>query len=112
MVAAIFEIDGWAGCERHFFKGETAAEVLTRLNYVQDLRCLARMSWGGGLTEEEGDAISYLWKLLDKQQQGTLTAEDLIPLDIHLGIGSLKCLGAGEGEKAVEKLREEYLQLS
>lgn len=112
MVAAIFELVGWVGCERYFLEGETAAEVLTQLNWRQDLRCLARMGWVQELTPEGSAAIDHLWKVLDKQREGTLTVEDLSALDIELSIGTLKCLGAAEGTQAIARLKRKYEGLS
>lgn len=112
MTAAIFELVGWVGCERYYFEGETAADVLTQLNWKQDLRCLARMGWVQELTPEGRAAIDHLWKALDKQREGTLTAEDLGELDIELSIGTLKCLGAAEGNQAVARLKRKYESLS
>lgn len=112
MTAAIFELVGWVGCERYFFQGETAAEVLTQLNRVQDLRCLARMGWVQELSAEGSAAIDHLWTMLDKQMDGTLTVQDLSALNIELSIGTLKCLGAAEGKQAVARLKRKYEGLS
>ena len=88
MYKAEFSINGWAGVETHTVCGENASELLADIATYQDLDCLVRM--GQGHETGEGKAgLKKLTAILRKDENGTLTIEDLSGLSIKLSVGTI-----------------------
>ena len=105
MKAALFEMESWLGNEQYIFEGDTASEMLSKFENVQDLGCLARMGRRQEHSAEGKKAIDDLEVLLDKHYAGVLTDDDLLSLDIKISIGAIKCSAIVEGEDAIADLR-------
>lgn len=104
MVAALFEIRGWAGLDKYLFTGQSAASILTKLNQVQDLGCLMQMGamYGDPLATA---ATPKLEEILEKSETGDLTLQDFDGLSIILSVGGLRCVATAEGQEAVDALK-------
>ena len=107
MYAAIFELSSWMGTINYFFTGETAGELLSRLEEVQDLNCLVRM----GRTEEgkRGQAqLDRIDAILSKRCDGELTLTDLKNFSFKLSVLSCRCLGTAEDAESIAALKAKY----
>lgn len=108
MVAAAFEISGWAGSQVHVFEGDSAYDLLSQLQRIQDMNCLVRM--GSMMEDAKGKKeLKKLEKVLKKYQNDTLTMEDLAGFNVILSVGSFICLEVAEGEEEIQMLKEKYL---
>ena len=105
MYAALFELTSWRGTEKHVFEGVCAAELLAKLEEVQDLGCLIRMGRTMEHSAEGKKALKKLEALCDKAWFGSFTVEDLLTLDVHLEVGTIKCIAVVEGEDAIAQLK-------
>lgn len=107
MFAALFEMTSWMGCQQYIFAGNTASDLLSEFERVQDLGCLVRM--GRGQESKKGQKeLDKLEAILEKYYDGSLTADDLLTLDIAISLGTIKCVCIEEGGDAVEKLKAQY----
>ena len=107
MYAALFEMDSWMGLEQRIISGSSAADLLYGFEEVQHLGCLVRM----GRSEEGPEGQKMLDKLeeiLNLRDNGDLTNEDLLTLDIKISLGTIKCVEIAEGDDADEQLKEKY----
>ena len=103
MNAALFEFDGWLGHQKYIFKGETAADILRKVELIQDLSCLVMM--GRFYESKEGQKqVDLLENLMEKYYNGTVTMQDLQPFTIKLSVGAAKCSAVADSDEAVEKL--------
>ena len=108
MKAALFEMESWLGNEEYIFEGDSASEMLSKFENVQDLGCLVRMGRREERSAAGKKAINDLEALLDKHYAGELTDADLLSLDIKISIGAIKCLAIVEGEDAIADLRSAH----
>ena len=107
MYVALFEMSSWMGPEQHIVRGSSAAELLYEFEEIQHLGCLVRM----GRSEEGAEGQKMLDKLeeiLNKRDNGDLTNEDLLTLDIKISLGTIKCVEIAEGDNAAEQLKAKY----
>ena len=104
MVAALFEIRGWAGLNKYLFTGRTALSLYSKLDRVQDLGCLAEMGWSVEDTIGK-KGITKLKEIIDKAHSSELKLKDFEGLAVSLSIGSIKCVATAEGEEAIDKLK-------
>ena len=107
MYAAVFEMTGWMGKQQYIFRGDSASDLLSKFERVQDLGCLVRM----GRFQENKKGQKELDKLeavLDKYYDGSLEPDDLLELDISISLGTIKCACVEEGDDAVDKLKAQY----
>ena len=108
MFAALFEMESWLGIEQYIFEGNTASEMLSQFENIQDLGCLVRMGMRKERSSAGKSAIKALEDLLDKHYSGSLTNNDLLELDVKISIGAIKCVTIVEGSGSIAQLREEY----
>lgn len=108
MFAALFEMESWLGTEQYIFEGDTASEMLSRFENVQDLGCLVRMGQHEERSSAGKRAIKALEDLLDKHYSGSLTNKDLLELDVKISIGAIKCVTIVEGNEAIAQLRKDH----
>ena len=108
MFAALFEIESWLGTEQYIIEGDTASEMLSRFENVQDLECLVRMGQNEERSSAGKKAIKALEYLLDKHYSGSLTYKDLLELDVKISIGAIKCIAIVEGKEAIAQLRKAH----
>ena len=108
MFAALFEMESWLGTEQYIFEGDTASEMLSRFENVQDLGCLVRMGQHEERSSAGKRAIQALEDLLDKHYSGSLTNKDLLELDVKISIGAIKCVTIVEGNEAIAQLRKDH----
>ena len=108
MFAALFEMESWLGTEQYIFEGDSASEMLSKFEAIQDLGCLVRMGRREERSATGKQSINDLEALLDKHYSGTLTNNDLLGLDIKISIGSIKCVAILDGDDAADKLKVEY----
>lgn len=107
MFAALFEMTSWMGCQQYIFKGNTASNLLSEFERVQDLGCLVRM--GRSQENKKGQKeLDKLEAILEKYYDGSLTTDDLLTLDIAISLGTIKCVCIEEGDDAAEKLKKQY----
>lgn len=101
MYAAKIEL-GWAN---KWFKGETAIEIMRKVEDYQDFGCLIRMS---RMYEDKNGQkeIDKLETFINKYYDDELTIEDIKSLDIHLSIGNFKCHRIAIGEEEVQKISD------
>lgn len=100
MYGAKIEI-GWIN---KCFEGNTAAEIMRKVEDYQDFDCLLRM---GRMQEDSAEQkeLDKLEAFLDKYYDGTLEMSDVQNLDIRLSIGDFICHGIAEGEEEIDKLK-------
>ena len=108
MFAALFEMESWLGTEQYIFEGDTASEMLSRFENVQDLGCLVRMGQHEERSSAGKRAIKALEDLLDKHYSGSLANKDLLELDVKISIGAIKCVTIVEGNEAIAQLRKDH----
>lgn len=107
MYAALFEMTSWMGCQQYIFDGGSVSALLSKFERVQDLSCLVQM--GRSQESQKGQKeLDKLETILDKYYDGSLTADDLLTLDIGISLGTIKCVCIEEGDDAVDKLRAQY----
>ena len=107
MYAALFETKSWMGEKKHIVKGKDVAGLIDDFEEVQSLGCLVRM--GRGQEGPEGQKqLNKLEDILDKRDNGTITVEELLELDIDLSVGKIKCSVVIEGDDAIEQLKAQY----
>ena len=107
MFAALFEMTSWMGCQQYIFEGNTASDLLSKFERVQDLGCLVQM----GRSHENKNGQKELDKLeaiLDKYYDGSLTPEELLTLDVSISLGAIKCVCIEEGATAADTLKAQY----
>ena len=83
---ATFQI-GWMSVDA---EGNTPEELISEVERVQDLQCLAQMAAMMG-TKKDQKEIGKLNYFLDKYYNDKLTVDDIRSLDVNLSVGSLKC---------------------
>lgn len=107
MYAAVFELSSWVGTEQDIVCGSSAVDLLYEYEKIQRLGCLVYM----GRSEEGAKGQKMLDKLeeiLKKRDNGDLTIEELLTLDIKISIGAIKCVEIAEGDDAAEQLKAKY----
>ena len=107
MYVALFEMSSWMGLEQHIVCGNSASDLLYEFEEIQHLGCLVRM----GRCEEDAEGQKMLDKLeeiLNKRDNGDLTNEDLLTLDIKISLGTIKCVEIVKGAKSVQQLKDKY----
>ena len=95
------------GPSQHIVKGDNASDLLNEFEEIQSLSCLVKM----GRSRERGEGqkmIDILEDLLSKRDNGDLTNEDLLTLDIKISLGTIKCVEIVEGADAAEQLKAKY----
>lgn len=107
MYAALFEMASWMGCYQYILEGNSASDLLSEFEQVQDLGCLIRM--GRSQESKKGQKeLDKLEAILNKYYDGSLTADDLLTIDIAISLGTIKCVCIEEGDDAVETLKAQY----
>lgn len=107
MFASLFEMTSWMGCQQYIFTGNSASDLLSAFEQVQDLGCLVRM--GRSQEKKKGqEELEKLEAVLNKYYDGSLTPDDLLTLDISISIGTIKCVCIEEGDDGVEKLKAQF----
>ena len=69
MYAALFEMTSWMGCQQYIFKGNTASDLLSEFERVQDLGCLVRM--GRGQENKKGQKFLSVCKAIEEILTGS-----------------------------------------
>ena len=73
------------------FPGDTATEIMQKVEAFQDFDCLMRM--GRSNEGKKGQLeLNKLSDFLDKYYDNELTIDDIRQLDVKLSIGDIKCL--------------------
>lgn len=84
MYSARIEL-GWVD---KWFDGETADEIMKKVEEYQDFDCLISMAWS---REKKQAEVKKLDEFIRKYNRGELTMEDLKNLDVKLSIANIKC---------------------